>query len=134
MSTNKCSGRAIKALKSIKYDQAKNMVADFDPSEAPLYDSTGEPYNFISQDGIGAQNTVPESMGVSENFRNIGDPFDWFQLPLNEQLIFDDVFEDSLWEEACPRHPHIEGVRPYREDELVVPWCPEGMIGENALR
>lgn len=129
-STNRCSGRAIKALKSVEYDWGECV---FTKSEAPLHGSRGESDHAIAQHGAGTQTTTLESVGVPEDMGNAGDVFDWFQLPLNDQLIFDDVLEGSLWEEACERPPLMGDVQPLRENDPVLAACSEDMIGATDL-
>ncbi|KAL5362918.1 fungal-specific transcription factor domain-containing protein [Aspergillus floccosus] len=131
--TNKCSGRAIRALRSIEYNWGECVFTKFDSSEAPLGGSRGRFGDFASQPGTGSQAVPLEAVDIPENMDDMGDDFDWLRLPLNDQLIFDGVFEGSLWEEACERPPLMGEMESVRENGPVVPWSSEDMIGPTDL-
>lgn len=87
VSATKCSARAIKVLESVEREWESSIS---------LHDSVGEGAGndtpMTASDTVTAEMLMPEpfSLGLSD------DAFDWFQLPLNDNL-FDDTFLDSLW-------------------------------------
>ena len=97
-SKNKCSGRAIQALRSIEYDHAEHVSTQIDTGEVSLYVSRGESTNPIFPHGIGTSAETQDILNVPEVLSNTEEIFDWFQLPLDDELIFDNVFEGPLWE------------------------------------
>ncbi|GKZ30165.1 hypothetical protein AbraIFM66950_008024 [Aspergillus brasiliensis] len=96
--TNNNSRRAMNALTSLEHDGDASIQPD---TTKPSVQSRGAECDGSASAGqIGTPTIAVESMSISGDLDPTENAFDWFQLPLNDQLIFDDVIENSLWEEV----------------------------------
>lgn len=109
-STNYGSNRAIKALTSLECEGGTSIQPD---ATKPSVRNRGADGNSsVSAGQRGTPTTALESMNIFGHIDSMENAFDWFQLPLNEQLLFDDVIESSLWEEVCESNDPVGSIPP----------------------
>ncbi|PYH64995.1 uncharacterized protein BO88DRAFT_396114 [Aspergillus vadensis CBS 113365] len=109
-STSNSSSRAIKALKSLECDGDASI--QLNTTKPSVRDRGAECDGSVSAGQRGTPTTALESMNNFNHLDFIENAFDWLQLPLNDQLIFDDVIESSLWEEVCESYDPMGGIPP----------------------
>ncbi|GKZ82008.1 hypothetical protein AnigIFM56816_006538 [Aspergillus niger] len=102
-STNNSSHRAIKALTFL--EREGNVSVHPNTMKSSVWRRGAECDGSVSAGQTGTPTTTLESMNISGHLDPMENAFDWLQLPLNDQLIFDDVIEGSLWEEIFCDNP-----------------------------
>ncbi|GFN19593.1 Zn(II)2Cys6 transcription factor [Aspergillus tubingensis] len=109
-STNYGSNRAIKALTSLECEGGASILPN--TTKPSMRDRGAECNGSVSAGQRGTPTTALDSMNISGHIDFMENAFDWFQLPLNDQLVFDDVIESSLWEEVCESYDPMGGLPP----------------------
>ncbi|RAH54118.1 hypothetical protein BO85DRAFT_427870 [Aspergillus piperis CBS 112811] len=109
-STNYGSNRAIEALTSLECEGDASIQPN--ATKPSVRDRGADGNSFVSAGPRGAPTTALESMNIFGHIDSMENAFDWFQLPLNEQLVFDDVIESTLWENVCESHDPMGGLPP----------------------
>ncbi|RAK91805.1 hypothetical protein BO79DRAFT_167832, partial [Aspergillus costaricaensis CBS 115574] len=109
-STNYGSNRAIKALTSLECEGDASILPN--TTKPSMRDRGAECNGSVSAGQRGTPTTALDSMNISGHIDFMENAFDWFQLPLNDQLVFDDVIESSLWEEVCESYDPMGGLPP----------------------
>ncbi|BCS14838.1 hypothetical protein ALUC_70071A [Aspergillus luchuensis] len=109
-STNYGSNRAIEALTSLECEGDASIQPN--ATKPSVRDRGADGNSSVSAGPRGAPTTALESMNIFGHIDSMENAFDWFQLPLNEQLVFDDVIESTLWEDVCESHDPMGGLPP----------------------
>lgn len=109
-STNYGSNRAIKALTSLECEG--DALIQPNATKLSVRDRGADGNSSVSAGQRGTPTTALESMNIFGHIDSMENAFDWFQLPLNEQLFFDDVIESTLWEDVCESHDPMGGLPP----------------------
>ncbi|PWY72650.1 hypothetical protein BO83DRAFT_445733 [Aspergillus eucalypticola CBS 122712] len=109
-STNYVSNRAIKALTSLECEGDASIQPN--TTKPSVRDRPADGNSSVSAGQRGAPTTALEPMNIFGHIDSMEDASNWFQLPLNEQLVFDDVIESTLWEDVCESHDPMGGLPP----------------------
>ena len=101
--TTTCSIRAIRFLKSVRNDGTKSSPQHL-AGEVFGVTYEDESERLPGTQGIHIQEIPQVLTSVPDNDTFSDEFFDWYQLPLNDGLLFDGMFPESMWNEMSEQN------------------------------